>query len=80
MSPDASHTSPEEARELFEARASLNASATAAERADAAYRDARAVFAHVSRRLAHKYSLGHGDLIQPDGTVVRHAPEPPQEA
>lgn len=70
-SPQVERVTEEEAQELHQAGAALNTCAQAAEKAVAAHQDARAVLAHVSRRLAAKYRLGSKDSVQPDGVIVR---------
>ena len=59
-----------DAREFHEAGANVNATAQAAEQAMAAHHAARAVFEHVSRRIARDYRLPPGSQIAPDGTVT----------
>lgn len=69
--PQVERVTEEEATELYQVSDSLNTCAQVAEKASAAHQDARAVLAHVSRRLATKYRLGSKDFIQLDGVIVR---------
>jgi hypothetical protein len=66
---------PELNEEFQRAGANVNETADAVKAASMKHHSARAVFEYVGGKIREKYGLGPMDRIQPDGTIIRVAPD-----